>query len=574
MKDLLSPSISVIQASDEEEISSAASTSCSSQTVPLQKVPSKSRQASVKTFTMTKKVQTKIDMTLAFFVGTEMMPYNIVEKDGFKRLVQVLNSSYKLPSRKTLSEKLIPDLYNQTRRVIEGILKQAQFISCTTDCWTSVANRSYIALTCHFVDENYHLASVCLGCYEMDEDHTAENLCNHINMILTEWNIDETINTSFTTDYGSNVLKAVKDMGKTHVCCFGHAINIAVNKCFENAIVSETLRKIKKIQNIFAHSWKAVRDLNIIQKKYNIDEKKIPSFSKTRWWSLLNLIKTIVQQEISLLHFLQTYNNGCYRNLILTANDIKLLNVILELLNPIQNISETLSGENYVTGSTVLPICLELDKTLIDECDETEIDHEIVTLKKEMASLILNTLKSRYESDEKTHRLLQTATFMDPRFKGTFFSSEEIHVIEDIILQLSSELKTLPVPENRVATSEKKKGGLSSIFKSIKTIESSNAESLNEKIKKEIQRYNNMTAIDIEEDPLIWWKYNTHIFPFLSQSAKKFLCIQASSVPSERVFSKGGQIVSDLRASLSGDHIEQLVFLTMNKKFVNVHKNT
>ncbi|XP_057662252.1 E3 SUMO-protein ligase ZBED1-like [Diorhabda carinulata] len=341
------------------------------------KVPSTSKQASIKSFTMTKKLQTKTDTALAFFVGTEMMPYNIVEKDGLKKFVQVLNGSYKLPSGNTLSQKLIPNLYNETRRVIEAILKQAKFISCTTDCWTSIPlYRPYMP----FCRRNYQLLSVCLGCYEMDDNHTAENLCNNINLILNEWSIEEKANTSFTTDYRSNVLKAMGygDMGIAHICCFGHAINIAVNKGFENAKVSETIGKIKKIQIIFAHSWKAVRDLKIIQKKYNT--KEIPSFSKTRWWSLLNLIKIIVQEEVNLLNFLQTYNNGHYKKLILNADDLKLLNVILELLTPIQNISETLSGENYVTGSTILPISLELGKTLVDE---TEIDEDIVELKRE-----------------------------------------------------------------------------------------------------------------------------------------------------------------------------------------------
>lgn len=84
IENLLSPSNVVNQTPDEDEIW-VASTSSSSQIPPLQ-VPLKSQQISIKTFTMTKKIHTKTDMTLAFFVSTEMMPYNIVEKDGFKNL--------------------------------------------------------------------------------------------------------------------------------------------------------------------------------------------------------------------------------------------------------------------------------------------------------------------------------------------------------------------------------------------------------------------------------------------------------------------------------------------------------
>ncbi|XP_057654413.1 uncharacterized protein LOC130892800 [Diorhabda carinulata] len=113
MEDLLSASNIVIQTTDVDEISVASteSISSSSQIPPLIQVPSTSKQASIKSFTMTKKLQTKTDTALAFFVGAEMIPYNIVEKDGFKNFLQVLNGSYKLPSRNTLSQKLIANLF-------------------------------------------------------------------------------------------------------------------------------------------------------------------------------------------------------------------------------------------------------------------------------------------------------------------------------------------------------------------------------------------------------------------------------------------------------------------------------
>lgn len=311
-----------------------------------------------------------------------------------------------------------------------------------------------------------------------------------------------------------------------------------------------------------------MRDLKIIQKKFNLKETKIPSFSKTRWWSLLNLIRIIIQQEVALLNLLQTYKNGFYKNLILNADDVKLLNVTVGILGPIQEISETLSGENYVTGSTLLPICIELGKTQVDSYEETEIDNDIVRLKKEMALSIFQILKDRYESDEQTSEHLHIAAFIDPRFKGTFFDSTKIKDIIQKITELSSELESIPISINRHEILGKKKSGLTSIFKSLKTIEESTPTSLNVKIKKEIDQYMNMPTTDVDGDPLVWWRHNCHVFPLLSQCARKFLSIQATSVPSERVFRKGGHIVSDLRASLTGDHIEQLIFLTMNKPFL------
>lgn len=52
------------------------------------------------------------------------------------------------------------------------------------------------------------------------------------------------------------------------------------------------------------------------------------------------------------------------------------------------------------------------------------------------------------------------------------------------------------------------------------------------------------------------------IFQDLAVLARKYLCITATSVPSERVFSKGGKIVTDDRRCLTGEHVEELIFLS------------
>ena len=46
--------------------------------------------------------------------------------------------------------------------------------------------------------------------------------------------------------------------------------------------------------------------------------------------------------------------------------------------------------------------------------------------------------------------------------------------------------------------------------------------------------------------------------------ARIYLGVPATSVPSERVFSTAGDIVTAQRSRLAGDHIDQLIFLKKN----------
>ena len=57
---------------------------------------------------------------------------------------------------------------------------------------------------------------------------------------------------------------------------------------------------------------------------------------------------------------------------------------------------------------------------------------------------------------------------------------------------------------------------------------------------------------------------NSLNYPILSAMAKDYLAIQASSVPSERAFSSGVDLVTPNRCSLEGKTVEMIQFLKFN----------
>ena len=81
-----------------------------------------------------------------------------------------------------------------------------------------------------------------------------------------------------------------------------------------------------------------------------------------------------------------------------------------------------------------------------------------------------------------------------------------------------------------------------------------------EKVKKEI---------DPSCDPMNWWRKEAEYFPALAILARKYLCICRTSVPSERLFSKGGYIVNGLRCRLAPDKVNMLLLLSMNMSLMS-----
>lgn len=79
------------------------------------------------------------------------------------------------------------------------------------------------------------------------------------------------------------------------------------------------------------------------------------------------------------------------------------------------------------------------------------------------------------------------------------------------------------------------------------------------KCKEELNRYKDETLTKTNFDVLLWWKRNESEFPHLAQIAKKYLSIQAPSAPSERIFSKAGQIIDAQRTSLNSDIEREII---------------
>lgn len=62
-------------------------------------------------------------------------------------------------------------------------------------------------------------------------------------------------------------------------------------------------------------------------------------------------------------------------------------------------------------------------------------------------------------------------------------------------------------------------------------------------------------------EPMEWWQRNQHRFPIISRLARRWLCIPATSAPSERVFSAAGLAIASDRARLSGEVAAAQIFL-------------
>ena len=199
----------------------------------------------------------ELNHAVAYFLAKDMQPLYTLEKPGFQKMIANLDPRYKLPSRKHFSQQEIPRLYNQVKEtVVNPKLSQIDFFYGTTDLWTSKATHPYLSYTVHFIDSAWELHSICLETLPLFEDHTGENIIETINDILSNWSLSTEKLVLTATDNGSNFVAGFHSCGWLRSSCFGHCLDLAINKCLEIQRVQPSVRRCSALVASFCRSWK------------------------------------------------------------------------------------------------------------------------------------------------------------------------------------------------------------------------------------------------------------------------------------------------------------------------------
>ena len=82
----------------------------------------------------------------------------------------------------------------------------------------------------------------------------------------------------------------------------------------------------------------------------------------------------------------------------------------------------------------------------------------------------------------------------------------------------------------------------------------------------ELTNYLKEPLLNRKEDPLLWWSQRTASYAHLHQLARRHLGVPATSVPSERLFSTAGEVISRRRSGLKPEIVNDILFLNKSLK--------
>ncbi|CAG4944478.1 unnamed protein product [Parnassius apollo] len=505
----------------------------------------------------------QLDEQLTKAIVKEHYPFSIVEGKEFRKFISMLRPAYSMPTEKTITNVLIPRLYNETKQKVEETLSSVEAACLTTDSWTT-SDQNYVSITAHFIceiDGKSSQRSCLLGCIPYDNSYTAQKLGMFLAEEVEKWGMQDKV-ICVVTDNTPNIVAAVRNNNWRHIPCFAHTLNLVLGDGLQ--IIQAELSKIKDIVLYFKRNSNALLKLTNIQKQLNLPDIKLKQDCITRWNSTFDMLSSVLKIREAVISVLTTDNPDLN---CLSSSEWRMLEKAANVLEIFKVIIEEISAEKYVTLSKLMLLIKAINKHLIRASEEFVIDQNLTKLVQE-----LQTSMSLRFFEMDTQDLVTQATFIDPRFKKYGFPDTVkyercVNSLKHEILatpSLCSDIQD-PLPSTS-STIDLQLSNTSLLWDDFdKQVEYVICDQDPQTAShKEIEKYINEPLINRLDDPLMWWDENKHIYPRLFKLMKSRLCIVATSVSCDRIFTKEGLIINNRRSFIKPNETELCVFLNYN----------
>lgn len=474
------------------------------------------------------------------------------------------------------------------------------------------------------------MKSMLLDCSRFIGQHDSMHIRDAIFAACDKWGIQAKIH-AIVTDNAANMKLAVSRLGWQHLPCMAHTINLVVKDAIKQqteeirtkakAIVEYFHRStsgsdlFKSQQMAFFRQQRALErqqqqssEMSIAETEdeeenaaattpsaaiefedsefeadqateHGITTYKLINDVETRWNSTLHMYERLCKLRNPLVATLAVLKDKKIALPNLEADDFQILKEACDILRPFEAVTKELSkekqknketeqeeeGKGEITGSKALILLRQLMKMLKDTSRSTRLCYASIAL----AGNLLEGLVKRYPQVE-NHLLLAKATFLDPRFKkhgilepGAKQSCRD--AIQQDVAALARDEEdygaTTSTPETHAVDFNDMLWGQFDRQNAAHVQTPTNTATI------EIRQYVEEPPLDRRMDPLDWWRSREVVYPRLAKLARKNLSLVPTSVPSERVFSSAGEVLSKKRNRLSNKNVQKLVVLHGNQSY-------
>uniref|UniRef100_A0A8C7CZS2 HAT C-terminal dimerisation domain-containing protein n=1 Tax=Oncorhynchus kisutch TaxID=8019 RepID=A0A8C7CZS2_ONCKI len=510
-------------------------------------------------FTVRTTRQEDLDDALVNMLVKDTQPFSVVEEEGFTAFVQKLDPSYNLPNKQAL-KKMVGSRCEFINDNVVSQMVISDFVSLTSDMWTSIDKHSYISVTGHLVAENAKLSTFLLGISKLPENHKVIHIEEAKNQLVASWGLHSRV-AALVTENSENMVATVQKLGILQLPSFAHVLNLVIKRSMEASLELQDIRsQARAIVSFFKSNQNAEMRLAEVQGQLGRPEQKLIQEVDSRWNSSFSMLERVFDQRESVAAALSTLDTDI---IPLGSADYEVIHQCLGVLGSFNQATAELASEKRVSASKVIPLVRMLKITL--ENKHGAIIHSTAT---QLASNLQRELQTSCSMVE-TEPILGLSALLDPRFKMLAFGNQGY--AQEAVKLLTSECASLirinpdkdailPPSTTRSMTPSLTSPHTSSwametaSISMTQSVQSSTADAA-----VEVQHYLSDPYLNRVENPMHYWEKHSKVYPHLFQLARKYLSVPASSVPCERIFTKAGDVFNKKRSCLSMKAVEQII---------------
>jgi hypothetical protein len=360
------------------------------------------------------------------WISEDLRPFKIVEDSGFVDLCDFLcriRGQFVVPSRvKTRNQmmKLAEFVMNDVKH---GLTEKMDWYSLTTDIWSSRVMQSFLALTLHYLTEDFEMKLCVLEVKPLIGSHTAQFIRTTLMSSMHSFGLQQEKLAMLLRDNASNGVKACNEMQIKHFGCIGHGLHLVVGPFLlprkqkteispesgvdepcssdvdedelsdvaeyqdldedegdTDAIIVSTCEIVSKFRTMAKYvknSPKAKEKLlQFGGSSSNRDTITVLLDVRTRWNSALDMLMSMMKLKAAFVTFL--YHLGTSdgkkefnRKVLPSISEEEWIFIegLCLILTPFKNVTSYLSGDKYPTFTRALPLLRQL-KTFLTSADE------------------------------------------------------------------------------------------------------------------------------------------------------------------------------------------------------------
>ncbi|XP_027144312.1 zinc finger BED domain-containing protein 4 isoform X2 [Larimichthys crocea] len=566
--------------------------------------------------------QVLISEAIAKMIVRDLQPVSIVENQGFRELLQLLEPRYTPEGQHYIKTQLLPAYAYQAQLATRQALASTQALSLSLDLWRGLTGSTsgYLGVTCHFLTSDWQMRSALLACLPLLRGSSGNRVLSDFDEVCHSHGVsgrafrvvaDPLLATATVkpcslpgflisppltsgqnedgeeeADNGNNVEEGIRNghgdggeedewedsweqgLGVCRVDCFSRSLEQCVTEGLRSCPqISSTLAKAACFYNYITSAVPPEKLTQVFDAPGLIMGGPGNNPAAARDWAAqLKVLRRLLDS----VEFLEEMSGP--GELALSGSERALLRELTDTLEPFTEAWDMVHGDRqtdmqtdrHVSISLALPCVLGLRKHL----SETSTPHcpsLLVGLSHALESRLAPILEDP---------LYITATTLDPQFKLTWSSNPEWHrhvLVEELSkhstasspidpnTDLHPQSQTPPAPAPSPVSSLSRPCKLFSFIKQRPTTQAKSLE-------QELAIY--LREEPTDEEALHYWRRKEIDFPLLAQVAKRAFTIPACGTVVESIFTTAGRCLRPERGRVLPKNLETLIYLKANYRLL------